>query len=37
MSRARSRSEQWLLWLFKQLNRFMLAMFRLRLGGWLNA
>jgi deazaflavin-dependent oxidoreductase (nitroreductase family) len=37
MSGTRSRSEELLLRFFKQLNRFMLAMFRLGLGGSLNA
>jgi deazaflavin-dependent oxidoreductase (nitroreductase family) len=36
MSREASKAEQRLLWFFKQLNRFMLAMFRLGLGGWVN-
>lgn len=36
MSEGRSRGEELLLRFFKQLNRMMLALFRLGLGGWVN-
>ena len=37
MSHEKSKAEQWLLWFFMQLNRFMLAMWRLGMGGSVNS